>query len=69
MTEKVVWHAVKQYSRQVVILKLALIFDGLAPVSATGLAANWNRFNFYSDTFPSKLLKNTLAANNVFVKP
>ena len=40
------WHAVKQYSRQVVILKLALIFDGLAPVSATGLAANWNRFNF-----------------------
>jgi len=69
MTEKVVWHVVKQYSRQVVILKLALIFDGLAPVSATGLAANWNRFNFSSDTFPSKLLKNTLAANNVFVKP
>jgi hypothetical protein len=69
MTEKVVWHVVKQYSRQVVILKLALIFDGLAPVSATALAANWNRFNFCSDTFPSRLLKNTLAANYVFVKP
>jgi hypothetical protein len=39
---------------------LRLIFDGLAPVSATALAANWNRFNFCSDTFPSKLLKKYL---------
>ncbi len=46
MTEKVVWHVVKQYSRQVVILKLALIFDSLEAVAATALAANWNRFNF-----------------------
>ena len=53
ITEKVVWHIVKDSAKRAGIQQLALmIVDAHAPVYAMRRAANWSRFNFCWATFP-----------------
>ena len=65
MTEKVVWHVVKQYAGKVGILKLAPHDFAVHVLGCvTVLAASWNKFNSFWVTFRCRLLKNILAVNS-----
>ena len=55
LTEKAVWHVVREYARKAGIERLAPHdFGGHARGFAMLRAANWNRFSFCSGTFRSK---------------
>jgi hypothetical protein len=57
MTEKVVWHIVREYATAAGILALAPHdLRRSAPGSATQLAGNWTRFSFCSGMFRSRQL-------------
>jgi site-specific recombinase XerD len=70
MTEKVVWHVVKQYAGKLGVSKLAPHdLAARALVYVTTQVANWNKFNSYWDTFLFKPPKSTWAANKDSERP
>src|SRR5664280_2040986 len=65
VTERVVWHVVKDYAKRSVWAKLPhTTFVVRARNYVTQRAENWNRFNSSSATFRFKLRSATLVANS-----
>ena len=70
LTEKTVWHVVRQYARTAGIERLAPHdLRGRVPDSATPRVASWSRFSFFSGTFPFKPLSGIWAASSAFAAP
>jgi hypothetical protein len=69
LTEKAVWHVVRTLAKRVLRGSRLTTFGGHARGFVMLRAANWNRFNFYSGTFRSKLPSATSAASNGFEVP
>ena len=67
ITEKAVWHIVKEAANGVGVPKLAPHdLRQLVPGSATLPGESWNKFNFCWDTFRFRPLNAILAANKEF---
>jgi site-specific recombinase XerD len=65
ITEKVVWHVVKEYAGRLGVSKLAPHdLRRSVPGSATIQEASWSRSNSFSAMYPSKLPRNTWDASN-----
>ena len=58
VTEKVVWHVVKEYARRLGISRT--ISEGHAPGSVMIQVVNWSRFNSYLDTSRCRLRRKYL---------
>ena len=70
MTERVIWHVVKDYAKQASIEKLAPHdLRRTCAAFVTRLAANWNKSNSYSDTYRSRRRRSTLAVSSGFAVP
>jgi len=70
LTEKAVWHVVREYAHKAGIEMLDLtIYGGHALGCAMQRVANSNRFNSSSGTSPSKRPSGTLAASSAFGLP
>ena len=70
ITEKVIWHLVKEYAGRAGIAKLSPHdCRRTCPACATPRAVNWSRFNFYWGTFPWKRRSDTWGASNAFGAP
>jgi hypothetical protein len=55
VTEKLVWHVVKEFAAKIGVSKLApQISVEVALGFVAPPVANWSRFNFYLGTFPFK---------------
>ena len=61
MTERVVWHIVKENAAK---LNLRTTFAVLVPVCATRQAARWSKFSFYWAMFQCKRRKRTSDASS-----
>jgi site-specific recombinase XerD len=70
MTERVVWHVVKEYAAKLNLARIApTTFAGRVPACVTRQAVRWSKSNSYSAMCRCKRRKRTLDASSAFAEP